>query len=93
MPLEFRKVCKARQIIQKSNIHRVLEDHLIHLELVFSRLRENQLYKEGEKCVCSYSSYVFWGIEHKRNVCMDGWKVEGHPPPAFKKRCTFRRLA
>lgn len=54
-----------------------LEDHLRHLELVFSRLRENQLYVKKEKCEFSRTEVMFLGHwVSKGEVRMDGRKVQ-----------------
>ena len=52
-----------------------LEDHLVHLEKVFDRLRQNQLYVKKEKCEFTQTKIKFLGhlifISHIR---MDGAK-------------------
>ena len=54
-----------------------LADHLIHLRMVFSRLREHQLYVKKEKCEFAQGEIKFMGhIILKGIVKMDGKKVQ-----------------
>ena len=53
-----------------------LEDHLVHLEKVFDRLRHNQLYVKKEKCEFSHTEIKFLGhLISKSHIQMDGAKV------------------
>ena len=38
-----------------------LEDRLVHLEKVFDRLRQNQLYVKNEKCKFAHTEIKFLG--------------------------------
>lgn len=42
------------------------EDHLSHLELGFSRMKENQLYVEKEKCEFACTEIMF--LRHRHRV-------------------------
>ena len=54
-----------------------LEYHLVHLEKVFERLRQNQLYVKKEKCEFSHTKIKFLGhLISKSQIQMDGAKVE-----------------
>jgi len=54
-----------------------LEDHLCHLRMVLSRLREHQLYIKLEKCEFAQRSMLFLGHQiSKGEVRMDRRKVE-----------------
>ena len=53
-----------------------LEDHLIHLEKVFDRLRQNQLYVKKEKCEFAQTDIKFLGhLISKSQIQMDGAKL------------------
>lgn len=41
---------------------RSLEDHLVHLRLVFQLLLDNQFYLKQSKCSFAQSSIAFWAI-------------------------------
>lgn len=52
------------------------QDHLNHLELVFSRLWDNDLYVKKEKCELACTKVMFFGHwVSKGNMQMDGRKV------------------
>ena len=53
-----------------------LEDHLVHLEKVFDRLRQNQLYVKKEKCEFAQTEIKFLGhLISKSRILMDSTKV------------------
>ena len=53
-----------------------LQDHLVHLEKVFDRLRQNQLYVKKEKCEFAQTEIKFFGhLISKSHILMDGAKV------------------
>ena len=53
-----------------------LEDHLVHLEKVFDRLRQNQLYVKKEKCEFAQTEIKFLGyLISNSQILMDGAKV------------------
>ena len=53
-----------------------LEDHLVHLENVFDRLRQNQLYVKKEKCEFAQTEIKFLGhLISKSQIRMDRAKV------------------
>ena len=53
-----------------------LEDHVVHLEMVLDRLRQNQLYVKKEKCEFAQTEIKFLGhLISKSELRMDGAKV------------------
>ena len=53
-----------------------LEDHVVHLEKVFARLRQSQLYVKKEKCEFAQTEIKFLGhLISKSQIRMDGTKV------------------
>jgi len=54
-----------------------LEEHKVHLKLVFDKLRQNQLYVKKEKCAFAQKSIIFLGhvIEHGK-IRMDSDKLK-----------------
>ena len=53
-----------------------LEDHVVHLEMVFDKLRQNQLYVKKEKCDFAQTEIKFLGhLISKSQILMDGAKV------------------
>ena len=53
-----------------------LEDHLVHLEKVFDRLRQNQLNVKKEKCEFAKTEIKFLGhLISKSEILIDGAKV------------------
>ena len=53
-----------------------LEDHLVHLEKVFDRLRQNRLYVKKEKCEFAQTDIKFLGhLISKSQIRTDGAKV------------------
>ena len=54
----------------------ILEDHVVHFEMVFDRLRQNQLYVKKEKCEFAQTEIMFLGHSiSKSEIRMDGVKV------------------
>ena len=54
----------------------ILEDHLVHFEKVFDRLRQNKLYIKKEKCEFAQIEIKFSGhLISKSQIRMDGAKV------------------
>ena len=54
----------------------ILEDHLVHLEKVFDRLMDNQLYIKKEKCEFAQVEIKFSGhLISKSHIRMDSTKV------------------
>ena len=54
-----------------------LDDHVGHLRLVFSRLREHKLYVKKEKCeFCRQQITILGHVISQGKVMMDKWKVE-----------------
>lgn len=62
-----------------------VKDHLSHLEMVFSRLRENQLHMKKEKCEFARTKFMFLGYRiTNEKAQIDGRKVQAvlnQPPP------------
>ena len=53
-----------------------LEDHVVHLEKVFDRLRQNRLYVKKEKCEFAQTEIKFLGhLISKSHIWMDGAKM------------------
>ena len=53
-----------------------LEDHVVHFEMVFNRLRQNKLYVKKEKCEFAQTEIMFLGHSiSKSEIRMDGVKV------------------
>ena len=53
------------------------EDHLVHLQAVFGKLRENKLYAKKEKCEFCREEITFLShIISQGNIKMDGKKVQ-----------------
>ena len=53
-----------------------LEDHVVHLEMMFNRLRQNQLYVKREKCEFAQTEIKFLGhLISKSLIRMGGAKV------------------
>ena len=53
-----------------------LEDHLVHLQKVFDRLGQNQLFVKKEKCEFAQTEIKFLGhLISKSQIMMDGAKV------------------
>ncbi|KAJ7979044.1 Retrotransposon protein, putative, Ty3-gypsy subclass [Quillaja saponaria] len=75
-----------------------LEDHKKHLQLVFDKLRENQLFVKREKCSFAQKQIKFFGhIIEQGYVRMDLGKVraiqEWKTPTSVTKLCSFLGLA
>ncbi|KAL5554916.1 hypothetical protein UlMin_037152 [Ulmus minor] len=76
----------------------VIPEHKKHLEMVFQKLRENQLYVKREKCAFAQTRINFLGhiIEHGQ-IRMDMKKVraiqEWKTPTNVKELCSFLGLA
>ena len=75
-----------------------LEEHKVHLRLVFYKLRQNQLYVKKEKCAFAHKNINFLGhvIEYgkirtdsdKSNAIQE-WRV----PTSVTELCSFLELA